>query len=419
MKSNAPVLSRFLACGVALAATLHGRVAQADWPQFLGPTRDGVYVGTALAATWPKEGPRKEWSREVGAGFSGPVVVGGHVLLFHRTGDEEILEAFDIHNGTPLWKTSTDTHYVDDFGFDEGPRATPAVAAGRVFTFGAEGRATGYDLKTGTKLWSIDCKRSLGARKGFFGLAPSPIVGGNVVIFQPGGEDGAGIVALDALSGDLRWKSGNDEASYASPVIAEFGGKCRLLALTRDALLSLDPATGRSIFRYPWRPPMSASVSAATPLVLGDEVFLSASYGTGAILLKYSDSGPTPVWEQKDALANHYATSVYRDGNFYGFDGRQEQGCNLRCVDAKSGNVRWNESRFGGGTLLIAGTELIILTDKGELVRAPISAEHFKPTARAQIMPFLARAHPALSDGRLYARSKDKLFCFDLSPVKP
>jgi outer membrane protein assembly factor BamB len=347
------------------------------------------------------------------------VVREGRALLFHRRGDEEILECFDALTGKTRWSTATETRYVDDFGFDEGPRATPAIAGDRVFTFGAEGRASAFDLNTGARLWSVDCKSLVGARKGFFGLAPSPLVEGDVVVVQPGGEGGAGFLALEAATGKVRWKSGDDEASYASPIAVTVAGKRRVLALTREALVSLDPGTGRLLFRHPWRPPMHASVSAATPLFFGDTVFLSASYGTGATLLRYAEAGPSVVWESKDAISCHYSTCVHRDGFLYGYDGRQEQGCQLRCIEAATGKVRWTEPRFGAGTVLLAGGDLLLLGEKGELVRAPASPEGFKPTARAQVLPFLARAHAALSDGRLYARSKDKLFCIELGAAKP
>jgi outer membrane protein assembly factor BamB len=160
---------------------------------------------------------------------------------------------------------------------------------------------------------------------------------------------------------------------------------------------------------------MHASVSAATPLVVGDRIFLSASYGRGASWLRFTPAGPEVLWEERDVLSNHYATSVYHKGFLYGFDGRQEQGCNLRCVEAATGKVRWSVDRHGAGSLLLAGDDLLVLGEKGELVRAPAKPDGFRPSARAQVLPFLARAHPALSDGRLYARSKDKLFCLDLA----
>src|SRR5688572_29425944 len=141
-------------CAALTAILLAGiHVAAHDWPQFLGPARDGVYRGPALASTWPSGGPRKVWQKQVEQGFAGPVVAGSRLILFHRSGNEEIVEALDARTGAAVWRHAYATAYRDDFGFDEGPRAVPVVAGGRVYTFGAEGRLTALDLETGRLLW--------------------------------------------------------------------------------------------------------------------------------------------------------------------------------------------------------------------------------------------------------------------------
>jgi len=163
---------------------------------------------------------------------------------------------------------------------------------------------------------------------------------------------------------------------------------------------------------------MNASVNAATPLVVGDLVFLSASYQTGAALLRVEGNSVEKIWGADDVLSNHYATSVYADGFLFGFDGRQEYGENLRCVEFKTGKIRWSGDRFGAGTVILAGKRLLILTENGELLLAPASSDGFKTVARAQLLPNGVRAYPALADGHLYARSKDTLVCIDLRPPK-
>ena len=359
------------------------------------------------------------WQRPVGAGFSGPVVSGGRVILFHRLEDQEVVECLDALTGQSRWKSAYPTRYRDDFGFDEGPRATPAVANGRVFTFGADGMLHCWDLETGRKQWSVDSRATFHSGKGFFGVACSPLVEGGAVVLNIGGQDGSGIVAFDQATGRVLWKATDDEASYASPVAATLAGQRRLIVITRAALAALNPADGKLVFRHPWRPPMQAAVSAATPLVIDDLIFVSASYGTGATLFRFKEKGPEPIWSADDALSNHYATSVCHRGYLYGFDGRQEQGCELRCVELLTGKVRWSERGLKAGTVTLAGDQLLVLTERGELLRALAAPEGFKVTDRAQILPFVVRAHPALADGRLYARSKDKMVCVDLGPAKP
>jgi outer membrane protein assembly factor BamB len=399
---------------VAIGATLRGAAPTNDWPQLLGPQRDGVYLGPPLAKSWPKEGPPVAWKRDVGQGFAGPAISGQRLILYHRVENRAVVECLDARTGKEFWKAGHATDYRDDFGFDEGPRATPTIAENRVFTFGAEGRLSCWKLETGEALWSVDAPKEFGSRKGFFGRAASPLVDDGRVIFMPGGPGGAGVVALDAATGKVRWKATSDEASYASPTVATVNGKRIVFALTREALVALQPADGRVIFRHPWRPRESASVSAATPLVVENMVFLSACYGAGAGLFRFQENGPEEIWSGDDSLSNHYATSVHHKGFLYGWHGRQEQGCELRCVELNTGKVRWSETGLKAGSVMLAGDELLLLTERGLLLRAPATPEGLKPSARAQVLPADVRAFPALADGYLFARSKNRLVCLDL-----
>ena len=394
-----------------------------DWPQFLGPTRNGVYPALDLADSWSKEGPPVVWQKNVGEGFSGPAVASGKLILFHRIENRETVECLDAQTGKELWKFDYPTAYRDDFGFDEGPRATPAIADGRVYTYGAEGALNCTDFSTGKNVWSIDTQKEFHAPKGFFGIGCSPLVEGEAVLLIVGGHDQAGIVAFDRRSGKVLWKSTDDEASYSSPLSATLAGRNYSLSLTRVRLLGTEPASGRILFQYPFRPPMRNSVTAATPIIVDDLIFLSASYGTGAILLKLEGNSLRKVWESDEALSNHYATSVYHGGFLFGIHGRTDPGfqppASLRCIELKTGKLVWEQPAFGAATLIVAGGQLLILTERGELIRAPASASGYKPNARVQILPNQVRAHPALADGLFYARSKDKLACVNLKRATP
>src|SRR5687767_857099 len=266
---------------VALAAAAHA----ADWPQYLGPERNGIYRGPALAETWGTQGPRVVWRRTVGQGFSGPVVAQGRVILFHRVKNEEVVEALDPKTGTTQWRYAYPTSYRDDFGFDEGPRAVPVVADGVVYTFGAEGQLHAVDLAKGTKLWSEDTMKRFNVPKGFFGAAGSPLVEGGRVIANIGG-DKAGVVAFEARTGKVLWNATEDDASYSSGMAATIGGRRSAIFLTRDNLIGVDPATGTTHFQRRWRARNASSVNAATPLVVGDAIFVSAQYGPGAAVLR-------------------------------------------------------------------------------------------------------------------------------------
>jgi outer membrane protein assembly factor BamB len=378
-----------------------------DWPQFLGPTRNGV---SPDAVGWP---PAIQWHKDAGEGFAAPVVANGKAILFYRSGGKEIIDCLDAGTGAKVWSYDYPTTYRDDFGFDEGPRSAPSIADGAVFTFGAQGVLTAVEFATGKKRWSVETHKQFGVKKGWFGAAGSPLVEGGKVLVHVGGP-GAGIVAFDAKTGAVAWKATSDEASYSSPTVATIGGARHALFLTRAGLVDLDPANGAVRFSFPFRSRSSASVNAATPLVIDNQVFISASYGTGAVLLEVNGSEYKKIWSNDDSMSNHYSTCVYRDGFLYGFHGRQEEGQALRCVQLKTGKVMWTVDGYGAGTVTLAGDRLLIMRENGELVIAPAASDGFHPSAHASILSKVVRAYPALADGRLYARDEKTLVCVRL-----
>ena len=299
------------------------------------------------------------------------------------------------------------------FGFDEGPRAVPVVANGVVYTFGAEGQLHAIDLASGKKIWSEDTMRRFGVPKGYFGAAGSPLVEDGRVIANIGGKN-AGVVAFDARTGKVLWMATEDAASYSSGIGATISGHRYAIFLTRAGLAGLDPVSGQVRFQRPWRARQAASVNAATPVVNGDLIFLSAEYGPGAGVLRFDGSKLTDLWTSDEVLSNHYATSVLFDGFLYGFHGRQEFGQSFRAVEFRTGKVRWSEDRFGAGSVALVGNRLLILRESGELVLAAAAPDGFKPIARAQILPATVRAYPAIADGMVYLRNDDTLVCLDL-----
>ncbi len=386
----------------------------ADWPGFLGPNRDGVYLGDDLAEEWPASGPPTVWERPVGQGFSNPVVANGRLILFHREGGKEVVEALDAETGKPLWSFDYPTTYRDDFGFDEGPRASPVVVGGQVYTFGAQGVLHCLQVVSGRKVWSLDTHKRFGVRKGYFGAAGTPLVVNTRLFLNAGGADGTGVVALDKDTGRVLWTAGDDPASHASAVAATFEGQPHVLFFTRTGLLGAHPKTGEIFFQHRWRARSNASANAATPLVIGDRIFLSASYGTGAILLNVKGGKLETVWSSDDSLTNHYSTSVHHDGYLYGFHGRQEYGPSLRSIELNTGKVQWSEESFGAGSITRAGNRLLILRENGELLLAKASPASFQVVSRAQILQGTVRAYPAIANGLLYARSTDTLVCVRL-----
>jgi outer membrane protein assembly factor BamB len=385
-----------------------------DWPQFLGPQRDGTSPETGLLASWPAAGPLVVWRRQVGEGFAAPVVQGDRLILFHRIGDQEVVECLDTGSGKGRWKFAYATQYQDDFGKGNGPRATPVIADGRVFTLGADGWLHCVDLASGRKVWGRSVTRDYQVSRNFFGVGSSPLVEGKLLLVNVGGK-GAGIVAFAADSGREVWKATSDGASYASPVAATMDGQRTAVFFTRQGIVLLDPASGAVRYTQRWRARNEASVNAATPVVVNDLAFFSASYETGAILLRVRRQGVQEVWKWDDILSSHYSNVVHHNGALYGFDGRQEAGARLRCVDLATGKVRWTRDGFGCGSSVLAEGRLIILTERGDLVLAEATPTAYREIARAHVLNSLpCRANLALADGRLYGRDGQNLVCWNL-----
>lgn len=388
-------------------------IAGADWPQHLGPHRDGHSVETGLSRSWPKDGPPRLWQKEVGLGWAAPVVAGDRLIVFHRVDGDEVVECLDPATGKQTWKASYRTRYVDDFGFDDGPRSTPLIADGKVFTLGANGDLRAWDLPTGKALWDRNVNKDYGVPKGYFGVATSPILVGGRLMVNVGAKK-AGIVAFDPTTGKEIWKAGDDGASHSSPVAAKIAGDELAVFFTRAGLLAVAAETGDVKYTHPWRPRINASVNAATPVVVGDRMFVSTSYSTGAIVLEAGKGELKEVWSGDDSLSNHYSTPVHVDGFLYGVDGRQESGPRLRCIEFATGKVRWTKEGFGCTGLIAIDGLFVATPENGDAVLFETTASAYKELARTAVLDSPVRALPALANGRLFVRDKSKLIALNL-----
>ncbi len=404
---------RFLLC-LPLTLALTPTLRAADWPQLHGPARDGHSAETKLNWNWPKSGPKVAWKLDIGSGWAGPVVAGERLVVFHRTGDEEHVLCLDPATGKEKWKHSYRTKYRDDFGFDDGPRATPTIAGGKVFTLGPNGDFSAVELASGKPLWHRNVLEDYRADKGFFGAACSPLVMGERVLVNVGGK-GAGVVAFNVADGKELWKATDDGASYSSPTTATLDGKPAAVFLTRRGLRTLDPTNGKSLYDFPWRPRDNNSVQAATPLVWNDEIFLTVSYATGGVLVKAKGGAAEEVWSNDKSLSSQYTTPVRVGDYLYGTHGRSDTGAtHLRCVEWKTGAVKWSQDRFGVAALVAVDGGLLALTETGDLVRFDAAPDGYKERARAALLAKPTRAAPALADGRFFARDGKQLVCVSL-----
>jgi outer membrane protein assembly factor BamB len=406
MSNEDDAMRTFLLLGAALSLA-------ADWPQHLGPGRDSVSSETGLARSWPKDGPKVLWEKKAGSGWSGAVVAGERAILFHRLGNQEVVECADAATGKELWKKSYGTRYVDEFNFDDGPRATPLIAGGKVFTLGADGILSAFDLVKGDLLWQKNVNKEYKPAKGFFGVTTSPLLAGGKLLINVGAKE-AGVVAFDPDSGKEVWKASDQGVSCSSPIAAKIDGEELAVFFTRQGLLALTPEKGEVRYERLWRPRINESVNAATPIVSGNQIFLSTSYNTGAILLEAGSGKLKEIWSGDESLSCHFNTPVLVKDHLFGIDGRQERRPRLRCVEWKSGQVAWSKEGFGCASLIAVDGLLLALTENGELVLIEQSTTGYKELARASILGNKVRAALALSGGRVFARDGAKWVCVDM-----
>lgn len=385
-----------------------------DWPQILGPGRNGVAIGERLADAWPAQGPPVLWQREVGLGLAGVAVVGERVILFHREGNEEVVECLAAADGARHWRTAFPASYAGGYHGDAGPRCVPTVAADRVILFGAAGDLHCVALADGRALWSRAVNEEYGVEDGYFGVGSSPLVVGERVLVNVGGKRSAGIVAFSASDGKTLWSGTNEGASYSSPTLAAVGGKSLAVFATRLNVVAVTPETGEIAFRFPFGK-TGPTVNAATPLVVNDLLFVSASYGVGAVAAKLDGDRAVKLWARDDVMSSQYATCIEKDGQLYGVDGREDVGvARLRCFDPRTGKVQWTAEGYGVATLILAGEHALALKSNGRLVLFKPSPASYQPLAETPLFDATTQPLPALGNGRLFARDTKLLKCVDV-----
>jgi outer membrane protein assembly factor BamB len=409
-------IRRHLAWTTAVGCLLAAFATQAtatDWPQILGPDRNGKAPGERLADAWPEDGPKPLWSKPLGSGYAGVAVAAGKVIAFHRIGELERVEALDASSGRSLWQRDFHAAYRGGIDVDKGPRCVPLIADGTVYVFGAAGDLHAVSLDQGNHLWSRPLYEELAGDEGYFGAGSTPILAGGKLLVNVGGRR-AGIVAVHPKSGETAWQASDEAASYSSPALVRVAGKEQALFVTRLNCVLVDPTAGtvKNLFPFGQRGP---TVNAATPLVLGDKVFTTASYNVGAKLAALTSNGAKEIWASDDILSSQYATPVEHEGFLYGIHGREDIGvAALRCVEAATGKIRWSEEGFGVAHIILADGKLLLQKADGTLVLAAADPSHFRRLAGFKLDAESARALPALSAGRLYVRTGSgggKLVC--------
>lgn len=396
------------------ALCLANVVAAGDWPQILGPNRNGIGVDEKLADSWPDSGPKTVWQRDVGQGFSGVVVADNVAVLFHRVGDSEVVEAMNAKTGKKLWATKHPTGFSAAFSPDKGPRCTPLIHAGRVYVFGAQGTLRCLQFRDGKVVWTRQAHKEFGAAEGYFGAGSSPVVAGDNLLVNVGSRANAGIVAFDLKTGKTAWKSTKLQGSYSSPVVVTVDGTQHAIFITRLNIASLDPANGKVRFVLPFGK-RGPTVNGASPLVIDGHIFASAHYGVGGLWAKIGKAKIDVVWKSDTVMSNQYMTCIGHDKHLIGIHGQERVGeSELRCFDPKTQAVKWKKAGFGYGSMISADGKFIALTTTGELIMLKADAKAYRELGRATVFRSTARALPALSNGLLYVRDTGTLKCLDL-----
>jgi len=430
----------------AVIALLFPLVARAeDWPGFLGPLGTSVSREKGIVAPWPKAGPKILWHQEVGIGYAMPSIAGGKLYHFERVGGNARLRCMNARTGEDLWKFDYPSVYRDKYNYNSGPRCCPVIDGDLVFLHGVEGMLHCISAKDGKPIWSHDTVKEFGVVQNFFGVGSTPVVEGDLLIALIGGSpegsdpfddnflkhkgNAYGIVAFEKTTGKIRYKIGEELASYSVPTLATINGRRWCFVFARNNLVAFDPADGKVDFRFPWRADVIESVNAANPVVVGDQVLISETYGPGAALLKVKPGGYEMVWNdgrktpRNKSMQTHWMTPIHAEGYVYGSSGRHEENAELRCIELATGKVMWAKQGLTRTSLLMIDRHFVCLGEDGMLRLLKVNPQKYDLVSEVELvdpkteLPLLVApcwAAPIVSNGLLYVRGRNRLVCMEL-----
>jgi outer membrane protein assembly factor BamB len=402
---------------ILLVIFLSASVGQAeDWPQWRGLKRDSVCREKGLPEKFPAEGLAPRWQQPIGGGYGGIAVAGGRVYVMDRQTKPRELErvlCLDALTGKQLWVREYAVNY-NKMEYGNGPRSTPTVHNGRVYTFGAVGHLHSLDAETGEVVWSHDTVREFKGRVPMWGHACSPLVDGDRLLVQVGGKN-ACLVAFDRTTGNAIWRALPDRPGYSSPVIID-GKFGRLLVYwTAEHLNCLDPATGKVRVQVPHTTEYDVAISDP---VWHEGVLLVSDYWTGSLAYQLNERGDhlKLLWQGK-RLSLLMSTPLTRDGHVYALD--KDKG--LKCIELKTGKVKWDgefvtpRGRNPQASLVWAGDHALIFNELGELILAHLTPEKYREISKTMILKDGTWANPAYAHGCIFARNDKEIVCVPLS----
>ena len=392
-------------------------VAAAEWPQWRGPNRDGLAAGVAPPSVWPKE-LKQGWRVTVGIGHSSPVVTGGVVYQFARQGEEEVLLALDAATGKELWRAgAVPAPYTVNpaaSGHGKGPKSTPVVANGRVFTLGIAGLLSAHDAKTGRLVWRKDFSKQFPTTSPLYGTAMSPIVVGDLVVAHVGGHDKGALTAFDAATGAVKWSYDADGPAYSSPVLLTTGGERQIVTFTQKELVGVSAATGALLWKLPAKTEYDTNCN--TPVVYKDTIVVTFE-GQGLVALRPVREGGK--WAAREVWRNaenelYMNTPVVHGSTLYGLSMRKKG--QFFAVDAATGKTLWQgPGRMGENAAIVnLGGTLLALTNDAVLYVLPAGAASFAPSAQYTVATSQTWAHPVVLGDQLLVKDETTLASLSL-----
>jgi len=377
------------------------RTEAGDWPNFRGPNHDGVSDETGFRTAWTEPIPLV-WEREVGSAFSSFAVVGDRVITCGTHDKQQVLVCLNATNGELIWRTPIEKEYSESHG--DGTRSTPTVDDGRVYILGGHGTLLCVDAASGRQLWKKEFNDTP-----TWGYAGSVLIEGELAIATAGGSQGS-LAAFDKRTGREVWKCGDDPPGYATPYPFTFAGQRYIVGFTGTSIIVAEAETGRLAWRTEWE--TDHKVNASSPIYHDGHLFVSSGYSTGAGLFKLRKTGDELtgdiVWKDNVLLTKFQSCVLYK-GNLYTSDQKA-----LVCVEFLTGQERWRIPRVQNGPLTLADGHLLLMTEEGQLQIAEAGPDGFEPKTKADLLSGRCWSVPVLSNGRIYARSLERLVCFDL-----
>jgi outer membrane protein assembly factor BamB len=403
----------------ALLVALLGVEVTAQWPQWRGPTRDGVVSAAAVPARWPDK-PALKWKQTIGEGYSSPVVQGGRVFVLSRRDPQEVATAFDLATGKALWSATYTAAFVKNkyaSTMAKGPFSTPVVAGDRLITLGATAVLSAFDPATGALRWRKDWSKEIDTSRLFTGTAMSPIVDGSLLLVHVGDDDAGALRALDVATGDEKWSLAGHGPGYASPIVATLGGARQIVTMTDKAVIGVDIRTGKELWQIPF--PDEFNENIVTPAIAGDVLIVSGTRkGTFGYRFETGAGAPAPkqIWHNTD-LPMYMSTPVV-DGTFvYGF-GNKRKG-QLFCLDSRTGQARWATQGRGGTNAAIqsVGPHLAVLTTDGEFLVLARNPDKYEEIRRYTVAETPTWAHPVILADALVIRDADSVAVWALKSL--